>query len=169
MDDLRYPVGRFECPSTHDKVDRNGWLEEMAELPAQVRLAVGALPEGGLDRPYRDGGWTARQVVHHLADSHMNSYIRFRLALTEDCPTIKPYDEAAWAELADARSAPVDLSLSLLGSLHARWVTLLRSLATNDWTRRLTHPESGELDLHTMLGLYAWHGRHHLAHIRAIR
>ncbi|MEZ5355545.1 MAG: bacillithiol transferase BstA [Bryobacteraceae bacterium] len=169
MTDLRYPIGPFERPADRSPAQRAVWLDQLAELPAHVRAAVAGLPEGGLDRPYRDGGWTARQVVHHLADSHMNSYVRFRLALTEETPSIKAYDEAAWAELADARTAPVDLSLSLLGSLHARWVALLRSVDEPAWNRRLIHPESGELDLYTMLGLYAWHGRHHLGHIRSIR
>jgi hypothetical protein len=169
MNDLRYPIGPFQKPDTISAADRAEWLDQLAELPALLRSAVTALPEGGLDRPYREGGWTARQVVHHVADSHLNSYVRFRLALTEDRPVIRPYDEAAWAVLADAATAPVDLSLSLLGALHLRWVTLLRSLDEEQWQRRLVHPVSGEFDLATMLALYAWHGRHHLAHIRSIR
>ncbi len=169
MTDRRYPIGRFLKPGTYSAADRTQWLEQLSELPAQLRAGVAGLPDGGLDVAYREGGWTARQVVHHIADSHVNSYVRFRLALTEDTPTIKPYDEVAWAELSDARSAPVDLSLSLLGSLHARWVALLRSLDEQAWQKGIVHPESGEVGLHTMLAHYAWHGRHHLAQIRSIR
>lgn len=168
MKDPRYPVGPFAPPENATPADRDLWLDILAEAPARIRAAVEALPPGGHGQPYRDGGWTARQVVHHLADSHMNSYIRFRLALTEDEPTIKPYDEKRWAELADARSAPVDLSLALLASLHERWVMLLRSLGEADWSRRFHHPEAGVLDLTTALALYAWHSRHHEAHIRLV-
>jgi uncharacterized damage-inducible protein DinB len=134
-----------------------------------LRSAVADLNEDQLATPYRPGGWNVRQVVHHLPDSHLNSYIRFRLALTEDNPVVKPYQEAAWAELHDARSAPIELSLALLESLHQRWALLLRSLSERDFARTFQHPELGQLTLAWNLGLYAWHGRHHLAHITNLR
>ena len=138
-------------------------------LPADLKEALAALPPDGLDKPYREGGWTARQVVHHLADSHMNSQLRFRFALTEDKPVIKPYDEATWAKLEDAAHGPVETSLAIVEGLHARWSTLLRSLTEAQWKRELVHPETGEWDLELLAGLYAWHGRHHVAHVRLIR
>lgn len=167
--DLRYPIGRFEPPVHITAGNRAAWLQEIEQLPKLLRDAVSGLSGAQLDTSYRPGGWTVRQVVHHLADSHLNSYQRFRLALTEDAPLIKPYDEAAWAELLDAKSAPVDFSLALLESLHARWVLLLRSLSDEQLTRTFKHPERGEVRLDTTLGLYAWHGRHHVAHIRNLR
>lgn len=170
MSDLRYPIGKFafEAPSTEEQ--RQGWIDDIAGLPALVRAAVNGLDDAQLDTPYRPGGWTVRQVVHHLPDSHLNSYLRFRKALTEDRPTISAYDEAAWAELTDARAAPVALSLTLLEGLHARWVVLLRSLRPQDYSRVFLHPESGrEVELERNLALYAWHGRHHLAHITALK
>src|SRR5690606_461520 len=139
-----------------------------SELPVKVRALVSRLGEGGLDTPYREGGWTPRQVVHHLADSHLNSYVRFRLALTEDNPTIKPYDEAAWASLPDARTGPVEPSLAMLDGIHARWVALLASLDEAAWQRSFSHPESGDWILHEMLAMYAWHCRHHTAHIAMV-
>jgi len=148
---------------------RDAWISEIERAPALIRAAVNALPEGGLDKPYRPGGWTARQVVHHVADSHMNSYVRFRLALTEDEPTIKTYEEARWAELEDARSAPVEISLQLLDALHERWVRLLRSLSDADYAKKFRHPELGEVTLTRNVALYAWHGRHHEGHIRLIK
>lgn len=166
---LRYPIGKFTFPATVGETERNGWLEAIAATPHQLRTAVAGLNAAQLDTPYRRGGWTVRQVVHHLADSHMNSYVRFRLALTEEEPTIKPYDEARWAELIDARSAPVDTSLVLLDTLHARWVTLLQSLTPADLQRTFRHPERGLMTLEKNLALYAWHGRHHVAHITALR
>lgn len=168
MDDLRYPVGRFEFPTSVSAADLSEFLDHIAEAPSRLRAAVSGLGEAQLDTPYRPGGWTVRQVVHHLPDSHMNSYMRFRLALTEDSPTIKPYDEARWAELADAR-LPVEPSLMLLESLHARWVPLLRSLSAADWKRTFRHPELGMVSLENNAALYAWHGRHHVAHITALR
>ena len=134
-----------------------------------ITQAVAGLDDAQLDTPYREGGWTIRQVVHHVADSHANSYIRFKLALTEDWPIIKPYDEASWAELVDSRSLPVSTSLDLLTALHARWVALLRTLKAEDWERTLNHPEAGVMSLDLMLGLYAWHCEHHVAHITALR
>ncbi|MBM3814348.1 MAG: putative metal-dependent hydrolase [Acidimicrobiia bacterium] len=169
MEDLRYPAGKFTPPAASTAADRNAQIEGIAGAPAGFRQAIQELPEGGLDKPYRPGGWTARQVVHHVADSHMNSYVRFRLALTEETPTIKPYEESRWAELEDARSAPAEISLQLLDALHDRWVRLLRSLSDRDFQRKLRHPEMGEITLEYMLALYDWHCRHHTAHIRLIK
>ncbi len=168
-DDLRYPIGKFdgEGPITPERLRQ--WIGEIAAAPGQLRAAVAGLTDAQLDTPYRPGGWTVRQVVHHLPDSHINSYCRFRLALTEDVPTIKPYVEARWAELPDAGTAPAELSLALLESLHRRWVVLLESLTETDWSRRFRHPELGERTLGATAGLYAWHGRHHVAHITSLR
>lgn len=166
---LRYPVGRYQPPSQITAQNRAQWLAELEALPAQLRQAVDGLSKEQLDTPYRPGGWTVRQVVHHLPDSHMNSYMRFRFALTEDAPPIKPYDEATWAELTDAKSAPIDLSLGLLENLHARWAILLRSLSDAQFARTFRHPKMGDVRLDAALGLYAWHGRHHLGHITNLR
>ncbi len=165
-DTLRYPIGPFayDGPLTPEKRQRA--LDDIAELPRRLRRAVEGLDDTQLDTPYRDGGWTVRQTVHHLADSHINAYTRFRLALTEDAPTIKPYDEAAWADLKDACDMPIDVSLTLLDALHARWTYLLRHLAPEAFARTFTHPAHGKtFDLDWMLALYAWHGKHHTAHI----
>ena len=169
MDDLRYPIGKFEWKGSGGTDQLNRWVDEIEEAPAQLRLAVRDLSQVQLDTPYRPGGWTVRQLVHHVPDSHMNSYVRFRLALTESEPVIKPYDEARWAELHDSRTAPIELSLSLLDSVHARWVLLLRSLTAADWQRTFRHPDLGLMTLEGNAGLYAWHGRHHTAHITAVR
>jgi hypothetical protein len=169
MTDLRYPVGRFVRRADSAAVDRTGWIEDIRSAPGQLRDALRGLDDSRLDTPYREGGWTVRQVVHHLPDSHMNAYIRFRLTLTEEEPTIRPYAEALWAELPDASSAPIDISLDLLDALHRRLVLLLESLGPADWGRRLRHPENGVLDLDTLLQMYAWHGRHHVAHITGLR
>ncbi len=134
-----------------------------------MRAAIAGLNEEQLDTPYRDGGWTVRQVVHHVADSHMNAYVRFRLALTEQEPVIKPYDEAAWAELADAKDAPPEISLALIDALHDRWTRLLRSMSGADFLRQFRHPELGAVPLEKNLALYAWHGKHHVAHITRLR
>jgi len=144
-------------------------IATLAELPAKLREAVEGLDRVQLEMPYREGGWTVRQLVHHIADSHMNNYVRIRLALTEDEPTIKPYDEAKWAELADARTAPVETSLALIECLHARWVALLEGLSEADFVRAFFHPERGKVRLDVNLALYAWHGDHHVAHITALR
>ena len=165
--DLRYPVGRFKAPTEITSAQRQEWIAEIQALPGKLRDTIEPLRDAQLDTPYRPGGWTVRQVVHHLADSHLNSYVRFRLALTEDNPTIKPYAEAKWAELPDAKTAPAAVSLELLEGLHERWVLLLRAMSDADFARKLTHPESGEMRLDRMLALYAWHCRHHLAHIAA--
>jgi uncharacterized damage-inducible protein DinB len=167
--DLRYPVGRFKRPDRLTQEEREAHIAAIAETPARLRAAVANLNFEQLDTPYRPGGWTVRQLVHHLPDSHMNSYIRFRLALTEDEPTIKAYDEARWAELADAKTSPIEPSLALLENLHKRWVMLLRSLTPSDWERTFRHPELGPMRLDQNLALYGWHGRHHVAHITSLR
>jgi uncharacterized damage-inducible protein DinB len=169
MDDLRFPIGSFVAPAALTAGDRARLIGEIRDTPTRLREAIAGLSDEQLDSPYRPGGWTVRQVVHHLPDSHMNGYTRFRLALTEDQPTIKPYDEARWAELADARSGPVDVSLGLLVALHARWVALLESLHAEQWTRAYRHPDMGVVSLGTALALYAWHGRHHVAHVTRLR
>jgi hypothetical protein len=166
--DPRYPIGKFEKPETIMPEDRQSAIATLAELPEQLRNAVDGLGAAELNTPYRDGGWTVRQLVHHIADSHMNAFIRLRLALTEDWPTIKPYDEAAWAELHDAL-APVEWSLELIESLHARWVMLLQSLNKAQWQRGFVHPENGRTTVEASTLLYAWHSRHHLAHITHLR
>jgi uncharacterized damage-inducible protein DinB len=168
-DALRYPIGRFEWEGSASGVRIAEWIAEIAAAPGHLRAAVEGLSAEQLDTPYRPGGWTVRQVVHHLPDSHLNSYVRFRLALTEPDPAIKPYDEARWAELGDARTAPAEVSLALLESLHGRWVLLLRSLTPEDWKRTFRHPEIGLVTLERNAALYAWHGRHHVAQIASLR
>jgi|SRR5947207_2311648 len=167
--DLRYPVGNFKWPERVSEEERENYFEKIEETPAKLRAAVKGLSESQLDTPYRDGGWTVRQVVHHLADSHANAYIRFKLALTENEPTIKPYEQQLWAELPDAKAGPVETSLLLLESLHERWVEMLRAMQPADFERKFRHPEMGVLDLNKYLAQYAWHGRHHVAHITALR
>ncbi|MGB9455339.1 MAG: bacillithiol transferase BstA [Bryobacteraceae bacterium] len=167
--DLSYPIGKFDFKAAVAPDSRPQLIQEIAATPSLFRNAVAGLDDRQLDTPYRPGGWTVRQVVHHVADSHMNSYIRFRLALTEDSPTVKPYDQAKWAELHDARTAPVDLSLELIDGLHRRWVDLLRGFSDADFARTFRHPELGLMRLDTNLALYAWHGRHHAAHIIGLR
>ena len=170
MDDPRYPIGPFTYAGRQSDERRLDCIARIAAAPAALRPAVAGLSDAQLDTPYREGGWTVRQVVHHVPDSHLNAYTRFRLALTEPTPTIRPYFEDRWAELADARSAPVELSLALLESLHQRWVLLLRSLAPADWERRYLHPEHGrEWTLDEVLAMYAWHGEHHTAHVTRLR
>ncbi|MGA9768852.1 MAG: bacillithiol transferase BstA [Blastocatellia bacterium] len=167
--ELSYPIGKFNWEGDATNEQRQQFIDEIAGTPASIRAAVEGLSAEQLDTPYRPGGWTVRQVVHHVADSHLNSYIRFRLALTEDEPTIKPYHEDRWAELDDARTAPLEVSLVLLESLHERWVHLLKSLKSEDFARTFRHPDIGVLSLDKNLGLYAWHGRHHVAHITRLR
>ena len=169
MENLQYPVGKFHFDADVTPEKRNACIREIAELPQKVRRAVNGLTPAQLDTPYRDGGWTVRQVVHHLADSHMNSYVRFKLALTEDTPQIKAYDQDAWAATADAAAADIALSLSLLEGLHGRWAALLSSLAPADFARTFRHPESGLQTLDRTLQTYAWHCRHHVAHITGLR
>jgi hypothetical protein len=168
-DDLRFPIGDFRAPATTTEAERVALIEQIEAVPARFREAVHGLGHEQLETSYRPGGWTVRQVVHHVPDSHLNAYVRFRLALTEDEPTIKPYQEDRWAELSDARSAPLELSLDLLDALHRRWTRLLRSLAPSDWKRSFRHPELGLMTLERTLALYAWHGRHHVAHVTSLR
>jgi uncharacterized damage-inducible protein DinB len=167
--DLRFPIGEFKRGTKPTDEQRGQCIEAIAEAPAQLTAAVAGLSPQQMDTPYRPGGWTVRQVVHHVPDSHMNAYVRFKLALTEDEPTIKPYNEALWADLADSKNTSTEVSLALLENLHYRWVQLLWSLGPADWTRKLRHPEMGTLTLDDVLTLYAWHGRHHVAHITALR
>ena len=163
---LKYPIGKFEKPETITTELLSQWVAEIAAFPAQLKAEVTHLNEEQLDNTYRSQGWTIRQLVHHCADSHMNSFIRFKLALTEEQPTIKPYREQRWAELADGKM-PIDASLMLLEGLHARWVALLHSLSDEELSRTYFHPDQGQdIPLNVTIGLYAWHGRHHLAHIR---
>jgi uncharacterized damage-inducible protein DinB len=168
MDDLRYPIGHFRPAPSYSASDRSVHIEILRELPGRLRAAVSALDDAQLDTPYRDEGWTVRQVVHHVADSHLNSYVRCKLALTEYEPTVNPYDESAWARLPDNRM-PVDVSLVLTASLHLRWVVLFESLAEKDFGKKFLHPERGPEDLATTLALYAWHSLHHTAHITGLR
>jgi hypothetical protein len=169
MDDLRYPIGKFSYSGPASGTGLPIWLSQIAETPALLRDAVRGFSAAQLDTPYRPGGWTVRQVVHHMADSHMNSYVRFRLALTEDEPVIKPYQENRWAQLNDAHSAPVELSLNLLDSLHQRWMLLLNNLGPEELARAFRHPEMGLVTLEKNVALYAWHGRHHVAHITSLK
>lgn len=167
--DLRYPIGKFVRGEALTDVQRPALIQQIADAPAHLRAAVKGLTEPQLDTPYRPGGWTVRQVVHHVPDSHLNSYIRFKLAVTEQEPTIRPYEEKIWAELHDARTAPIEISLQLLETLHKRWVIFLQSLTPVDFGRTLNHPENGRMNVDDLLRLYAWHGRHHVAHITSLR
>ena len=167
--DLRYPIGHYRPPETITEQHRHEWIETLAQAPARYRTAVEGLSAEQLDTPYRPDGWTIRQVIHHVPDSHMNAYVRFRLALTEDEPTIKPYREHLWADLPDAKSSPVEPSLTLLGALHNRWVVLLRSMTPEQFQRTFRHPEMGLNNLEWTLGIYAWHCDHHLAHIENLK
>jgi uncharacterized damage-inducible protein DinB len=169
IDDLRFPTGKFQFnPAVTPELRRQS-IDAIRETPSALRAAVRGLSESQLNTPYREGGWTVRQVVHHVPESHMNAYIRFKLALTEDNPTIKPYNEDAWSKLADVPRTPVDTSLALLDALHARWVTLLETLKAPDFERPLVHPDIGPIALDRLLQMYAWHGRHHTAHVTTLR
>lgn len=165
LEALRYPIGQFAKQTRYTESERTANLEVLRHLPALLRTAVQYLNDVQLDTPYREGGWTVRQVVHHLADSHMNGFIRHRLALTEDQPTIKPYEEAAWAELADAKTGPVEVSIRLLNNLHHRWTPMLESLSEDQLMRTYFHPISGDWTIEQSIANYAWHSEHHLAHI----
>src|SRR6266704_5373026 len=167
--DPRYPIGKFNWSGSSTVEERSRFIDEIAAVPQLMRSAAAGLNSSQLDTPYRDGGWTVRQLVHHLPDSHMNAYVRFKLALTESVPTIKPYAEDKWAELADSRSTPIETSLVLLESLHSRWVLLLRSLKPEDFSRKLVHPDRGEKTIDWLLFVYGWHGPHHTAHITELR
>lgn len=166
--DPRYPIGKFDRPASVSAADRIELIATIDALPGTMRSAVASLDDAQLDTPYRDGGWTVRQVVHHVPDSHLNAYCRFKLALTEDVPAIKTYEESRWAELPDSR-APIDISLSLLDALHRRWVVLLGGIVERDWSKAFRHPDWGDIRLDTTLALYAWHGRHHVAHVTELR
>ncbi len=165
---LRFPLGEFVPPSVITEAQRAAWIAAIAKLPEDLSAVVSPLDEAWLERPYRPGGWTVQQVVHHLADSHMNSLVRFKWALTEEQPTIKAYDEKAWAECPDRAAWPVSATLGFLAALHERWVALLSGMSPSDWRRGFVHPESGPITLDVNLGVYAWHGRHHLAHITSL-
>lgn len=169
MTDLRYPIGKFSYDEPLTEEKRETFLNDIALAPANLRSAVKGLSEAQLDTPYRPGGWTVRQVVHHMPDSHMNAFIRVKLALTEEAPTIKPYAEDRWAELGDVAPTPIETSLCLLDCLHQRWMKLLRSLTAEQWKRTFLHPEFGLMTLDKTLAMYAWHGRHHVAHITSLR
>jgi uncharacterized damage-inducible protein DinB len=168
LDTLRYPIGRFHPPLTSLPGARSAQIDTLRQLPGSLHAALQGMSDAQLDTPYREGGWTVRQLVHHIADSHMNSYVRFKLALTEDWPTIKPYDEAAWAELPDSRE-PIEPSLGLITALHERWVVLLEGMSDEDFGKGFKHPERGSHNLATTLAIYDWHSRHHTAHITALR
>jgi uncharacterized damage-inducible protein DinB len=168
LDDLRYPIGRFSPPATSMPGIRAAHIQTLRLLPERLRAAVSGLSDAQLDTPYREGGWTVRQVVHHVPDSHANCYVRFKLALTEDWPTIKPYDEAAWARLADSKM-PLEVSLSFIEALHGRWVALLESMTESDFQKGYNHPEMGRQNLAKVVALYEWHSRHHTAHITGLR
>jgi hypothetical protein len=169
MPDLRYPIGPFAAAQHVSAGERATFIEQIAACPAELRRAVAGLSDAQLDTPYRPGGWTVRQVVHHVPDSHLNAYVRIKLALTEDEPTIRTYEEARWAELPEARTAPPELSLSLLEALHARWTLLLRSLEPAQFARSFRHPDHGRMAVDTALAMYAWHSRHHVAHVTTLR
>lgn len=169
MTDPRYPIGKFSYDSPLTDEKREAFLNDIARAPANLRSAVEGLSDAQLDTPYRPGGWTVRQVVHHVPDSHMNAFIRFKLALTEEEPAIKPYAEDLWADLGDVAATPIDTSLCLLDCLHQRWVQLLRSLTPEQCRRTYRHPDIGLMSLDKTLAMYAWHGRHHVAHITSLR
>jgi DinB superfamily len=169
MDDLRYPIGKARMEARLDDAQRREMIDQIDETPARLRAAVAGLAPEQLDTPYRPGGWTVRQLVHHVPDSHLNAYVRCKLALTEQEPAIKTYEEARWAELPDTRAVPIEISLVLLESLHRRWVALLRALPAADFERTLRHPDLGVINLNQLLGMYSWHGRHHTAHVTALR
>ncbi|MFM2361304.1 MAG: hypothetical protein RLZZ316_206 [Bacteroidota bacterium] len=170
MQDPRYPIGKYE-PQPYSEAQKKIWLQDIQFLPQLLELAIEKLSDTQLNTPYRDGGWTVRQLVHHVADSHMNAYIRFRLGLTETNPTIRPYDEKEWALLADIEKIPVNISITLLYALHTRWHATIRDLSKDDWmSKTVVHPEHGkQMTLWHLLGMYAWHGKHHLTHVTALK
>ncbi len=169
IDRLKYPIGKFKAPEKYTEEMREGFINEIEQTPYYLREAVENLNEDQLNTPYRAGGWTVEQVIHHIPDSHMNAYIRTKLGLTEKQPTIKPYDQAAWAELEDYSTTPVEVSLSLLDAIHTRWVILLKSLHADQFECKLNHPENGIIDINWILAQYAWHGKHHVAHINSLK
>ncbi len=169
MPDPRYPIGKFSFEGPLTAEQKKQCLNDIEQTPARLRTAVRGLSDEQLNTPYRDGGWTVRQLAHHVPDSHMNAYIRFKLALTEDEPTIRPYMEDRWAELPESKQAPIDVSLAMLDALHERWALVLRNISDAGWKRTFRHPEMGLLSLEKTLALYAWHGRHHVAHVTSLR
>jgi DinB superfamily len=169
MNDPRYPIGKFTFDGPASEAQRTKFIDDIEQAPSALRNAVKSLTPEQIETPYREGGWTVRQVVHHVPESHMNAYVRFKLALTEDEPTVKPYMEDRWADTAEVQSTPLEISLSMLESLHDRWVRLLRSLQPADRKRTFRHPELGVVSLERNLALYAWHGKHHVAHITELR
>ena len=167
--DPKYPIGKYEAQQFSESQKKN-WIVDIQFLPNELEQAIENLDEAQLHTPYRDGGWTVHQLVHHIADSHMNSFIRFKLALTEDNPTIKPYDENAWSEMADVQKEPINVSITLIYALHKRWLTLLQNMSDADFEKTLFNPQRrGQLTLWEMLGIYAWHGKHHVAHIKTLK
>jgi len=164
-----FPIGQFEAPARMDAALRTSLIEQLADAPQALRRAVEGLTDAQLDTPYRDGGWTVRQVVHHLPDSHVNGYVRFKLGLTEDSPETRGYQQAQWAELPEARTGPIAMSLDLLGALHSRWVACLRAMPASAFERTVRSPRFGVVPLDHQLALYAWHGRHHVAHITTLK
>ena len=169
MSDPRYPIGKFSYAGPPTAEQRSRMIEEIELMPAALRAAVQGLSPQQLETPYREGGWTVRQVIHHVPESHMNAYIRFKLALTEDQPAIKPYAEDRWAELPESRTGPLEPSLALTDALHRRWVQMLGAITEPQWKRTYIHPDQGSVSLERSLALYAWHGRHHLGHITSLR
>lgn len=167
--DLSFPIGRADKSPTLSAERRAQAIEEIAAAPKQFRAAVAGLTDAQLDTPYRPGGWTVRQVIHHVPDSHINAFVRTKLALTEDNPTIKPYDQDAWSKLEDARTTPVETSLRLLEDVHDRWVRVLRAMKPEDFGRTLQHPENGTMTMDQVLSVYSWHGKHHTAHVTGLR
>jgi uncharacterized damage-inducible protein DinB len=167
--DPRYPIGKYE-PQSFSDIQRDRWLEDIRRLPELLEIAILNLDHAQLQTPYREGGWTVQQLVHHVADSHINAYCRFKLGLTESNPTIRPYEEKDWAQLQDVQKVPINVSITLLFALHTRWYEAIRNLQRSDWDRTVFHPEQKkEMTLWTLLGTYAWHGKHHVAHITALR
>jgi DinB superfamily len=170
LEQLRYPIGTFQKPAEITQENINDWIADIEALPALLRKAVEGLTEEQLLLPYRPDGWTVRQTVNHVADSHANAFIRFKLALTEDVPTIKPYEEQLWAELEDGKNAPIEWSLVMLEMLHKRWVMLLKSMNSDQFERKFMHPQTKHINsLRTVTGMYSWHGKHHTAHITSLR
>lgn len=169
IDRLKYPIGKFKAPKEYTAELRESYISEIEETPFYLRQAVENLNEEQLNTPYRTGGWTVEQVIHHIPDSHMNAYIRTKLALTEKEPTVKPYDQDAWAQLEDYSTTPVETSLKLLDAIHTRWVILLKSLSPDQFERTMRHPEIGLIDINWLLAQYAWHGKHHVAHINSLK
>lgn len=169
MSDPRYPIGKFTYSNPPDEAQRNQQIKDIEQTPAALRAAIKGLSPQQIETPYREGGWTVRQVVHHVPESHMNAYIRFKLGLTEDSPTIKPYMEDRWAVTGDVKATPLEVSLALMDSLHDRWVRLLRSIKPEEWKRQFNHPEMGAMSLEKSLALYSWHGQHHVAHVTELR